>query len=86
MAVHVEAAEDEESYLTAIRVELLKDAAQTASAEPPTRTVPASQGDQADTARPAISKDPLDAPDRPILRRGVPKKTSSDDNDAAAPK
>jgi hypothetical protein len=83
-AVHVEAAEDEESYLTAIRVELLKDAAQTASAEPPTRTVPVSRSDQADTARPAISNDPLDTPDRPILRRGVPKKTSSDDHDAGS--
>ncbi|MGI9075105.1 MAG: hypothetical protein ACR2JB_28170 [Bryobacteraceae bacterium] len=79
--VHVEAAEDQESYLTAIRVELLKDAAQTASAEPQTRTVAVSRGDQAGTARPAISNDPVDVPDRPILRRGVPKRTSSDEND-----
>jgi hypothetical protein len=78
--VHVQAAEDEEAYLTAIQVELLKDAAQ-AAAEPQTRAAPSAGGDQADTARPAISNDPLDAPDRPILRRGVPKKTSSDEND-----
>jgi hypothetical protein len=78
-AVHVQAAEDEEAYLTAIQVELLKDAAQAAD-EPQTHAAPVSGGDQASTARPAISNDPLDAPDRPILRRGAPKKTSSADN------
>ncbi|MFL6350647.1 MAG: hypothetical protein ACJ74Z_02180 [Bryobacteraceae bacterium] len=77
--VHVEAAEDEQAYLTAIRVEVIKDAAQ-ASVEPQTPAAPTTAGDQADTARPTISKDPVDAPDRPILRRGIPKKASSDDD------
>jgi hypothetical protein len=77
--VHVQAAEDDEWYLTAIQVELLKDAAQ-AAPEPQMRPAPTAEGDQADTARPAISKDPLDAPDRPILRRGKPKETSSADD------
>ena len=81
-AVHVEAAEDEESYLTAIRVELLKDAAQTAAAQPERSAEITHQADQPETAGPTISKDPLDAPDRPILRRGIPKKTESDNDDA----
>jgi hypothetical protein len=78
--VHVQAAEDEEAFLTAIQVELLKDPAQ-AAAEPQTRATPSAGGDQADIPRPAISDAPVDVPDRPILRRGAPKKTDSDDND-----
>ncbi|MGI8959222.1 MAG: hypothetical protein ACR2IV_05590 [Bryobacteraceae bacterium] len=78
--VHIEAAEDEEAYLTAIQVELLKDAAQ-ATAEPETRAVSPAPGDEAGTTKPTIMHDPVDAPDRPILRRGIPKKTSSADSD-----
>jgi hypothetical protein len=80
--VHVQAAEDEESYLTAIQVEVMKDAAQTA-VDPQTPAAP-SGGDQPERAQPAISKDPVDVPDRPILHRGIPKKTSSADSDTGS--
>jgi hypothetical protein len=84
--VHVQAAEDDEAYLTATQVELLKDAPrETAAAQ--TRAVPANGSDQADAdrVRPTILDNPVDAPDRPILRRGVPKKTSpaTDNTDAS---
>lgn len=81
--VHVQAAEDEEFYLTATQVELLKDVAQ-AAPEPKPPPTPAYEGDPADTAHPAISHDPLEPPDRPILRRGAPKKTNSPDNDTVS--
>jgi len=60
--VHVEAAEDDEAYLTAVRVELLKEA----SAE-----VAGAPGGNAEE-RPTILDAPVEAPDRPILRRGKP--------------
>jgi hypothetical protein len=85
--VHVQAAEDDEAYLTATQVELVKDAPQEPSAAP-ARAVSANGGDQADAdrVRPTILDNPVDAPDRPILRRGVPKKTSSatDDVDSSS--
>ena len=77
--VHVEAAEDDEAYLTALRVELLKDAQQD---NPVVQTPAKAAGDdQPERVRPTISNDPLDAPDRPILRRGIPKKRDSDDGE-----
>ncbi|MBV9155320.1 MAG: hypothetical protein JO097_03605 [Acidobacteriaceae bacterium] len=59
--VHVEAAEDDESNLTAAKVDLLKDVA---------------AGE--DTSRPSILDNPPDAPDRPILRRGIPQRNNAD--------
>ena len=73
--VHVEAAEDEEAYLTAVRVELVKDAGQNVGQT----EAPASSGagDQPDRPRSTVSESPVDAPDRPILRRGKPKTEES---------
>jgi hypothetical protein len=80
--VHVEAAEDDEAFLTAIRVELVKDAPQEA-AEARTPTVAGSAGnDESDRPPPTILKSPVDAPDRPILRHGIPKRTESAQNDS----
>jgi hypothetical protein len=89
----VDATEDDEAFLTATHVDLVKDAAleatsdtsmqaprrETASAEPVKQPV-----------KPAISDNPPDPPDRPVLRRGKPKETSSandsDDSEVASNK
>ena len=71
--VHIEAAEDDEAYLTAVKVALLKDPAPA----PPPKAV---EGDGRPAAPPMdpklaaeLSKPAAtDAPDRPILRRGRP--------------
>ncbi len=81
--VHIDASEDDEANLTAVNVELVKDA----PAETPegTRGRPSSPagGDQAeDRVRPTIMNNPVDAPGRPVLRRGKPKNTDSDDDDS----
>jgi hypothetical protein len=78
--VHVQAAEDDEAYLTAVQVELVKDAPQE-TPQGQTRAAPPTGDDQADRVRPTILDNPVDAPDRPILRRGIPKKTNSADED-----
>ncbi len=86
--VHVEAAEDDEAFLTAVSVNLLKEAPadepvgdriQVAGKE---RTaVPEDE----EMARPTIMKAP-EAPGRPVLRRGAPKNSgSTDDPDAPSP-
>jgi hypothetical protein len=73
--VHIEAAEDDEAYLTAVKIGLLKDPAP----EAPTPTAAGDAGTKeaappadpklaAELAKPAAT----DAPDRPILRRGRP--------------
>src|SRR5207248_3870399 len=69
--VHVQAAEDDEAYLTAMQVELVKDAPQEA-AEAQTRGDSGNGSGQADAdrVRPTILDNPVEAPDRPILRRG----------------
>ncbi|HLH04883.1 MAG TPA: hypothetical protein VKX25_19100 [Bryobacteraceae bacterium] len=69
--VHVVAAEDDESFLTAVSVNWL--------AEPPNgqTSVAAAIPSDEDMAKPTILKTP-DAPDRPILRRGKP--ASEDEN------
>jgi hypothetical protein len=41
----------------------------------------ASDQADADRVRPTILNNPVDAPDRPILRRGIPKKTNSEADD-----
>jgi len=75
--VHVVAAEDDQAFLTALRVNLLKD---------PPRS-PDVQDRQTQPAPAALSESTSEAPDRPILRRGKPKPTDSDTGDTAeAPK
>ncbi len=78
--VHIEAAEDDESFLTATHVDLLKDAPpQTAAEARGQRGTPVSDEDM---TRPTILHTPVDAPDRPVLRRGQPGGTrSSGDSD-----
>jgi hypothetical protein len=85
--VHVVAAEDDEAFLTAVTVSLLKDAP-TESPETP-RNVPGARpgtttSDDEEMARPTILKAP-DAPGRPELRRGKPKNTDSTEDSASAP-
>jgi len=71
--VHVVAAEDDQAFLTALRVNLLKD---------PPRS-PDFQDRQTQPAPAALSESTSEAPDRPILRRGKPKHTDSDTDDIA---
>jgi hypothetical protein len=71
--VHIEAAEDDEAYLTAVKVSLLKDPA-------PVQAPKAVEGGGKEVAPPMDPKlaaelsrpAATDAPDRPILRRGRP--------------
>jgi len=75
--VHVIANEDGESYLTARRVELLKDPASASPGTPPRaappRGAPPSEAPQtAENVHPEVLGTPLDAPGRPVLRRGGP--------------
>jgi hypothetical protein len=84
--VRVDAAEDDEMYLTAVKVDLLKDA----PVENPTAPVPRSPAARADAdaddeemAKPTILQNPVDVPDRPVLRHGKPKKSTSSDGDDA---
>ena len=82
--VHVEAAEDDQAFLTAVKVTLLGDTPAAAAAEkPPTEKSGAEKPPttQQDEDRPApldLSQPAPDAPDRPILRRGKPKHVDSD--------
>lgn len=97
--VHVEAAEDQEAYLTATSVDLVKDApaGTTASGKPasgtaasphaanPDGTTP--DADDAELTRPTILNSP-DAPNRPILRHGKPRPSTASattDDDSPAP-
>ncbi len=65
--VHVEAAEDEEAYLTALTVELVKDPS--AAAQAPAAVA---EGNQVQEKPSTVVDTPVDVPDRPILRRGKP--------------
>jgi hypothetical protein len=73
--VHVAAAEDDEAFLTATTVQLLKDApnesenARSGSAR--NRPANTNTADDEDMARPTILQAP-DAPGRPVLRHGKP--------------
>jgi hypothetical protein len=89
--VHVDAAEDDEMYLTAVKVDLLKDAPVETPAAPGLRSQaarPDTDADDEDMAKPTILQNPVNVPDRPVLRHGKPKQsTSSDtsgDSDAAS--
>ncbi|MDQ2712069.1 MAG: hypothetical protein M3Y24_07540, partial [Acidobacteriota bacterium] len=91
--VHIEAAEDDEAFLTAVTVDLLKDA----PGDEPARAEVQAAGagvqaagkagttppDDEEMARPTIMKTP-EAPGRPVMRRGAPKSSASTD-DAEAP-
>ena len=71
--VHIEAAEDDEAYLTAVKVSLLKDPAPVQAPKAVERggkevAPPMDPKLAAELSRPAAT----DAPDRPILRRGRP--------------
>ncbi len=77
--VHVSAAEDDEAFLTAITVDLRKDAPtqdETEARNAPAGTKAATTPDDEEMARPTILKAP-EAPGRPVLRRGIPKNTDS---------
>lgn len=78
--VHIEAAEDDEMYLTAVKVELLKDApvetASPAPGAPPAPNRPASSEDT-EMAKPTILQNPVDVPNRPVLRHGKPAASQS---------
>src|SRR6478672_10428270 len=76
--VHIQAAEDDQAFLTAVKVELLKD-----SPSAPEKPSP----DNEDHPAPVDLSEPApEAPDRPILRRGKPKHADSDDAEAAPAK
>jgi hypothetical protein len=82
--VHIAAAEDDQAFLTAVTVTLLKDS----PAAAPEKAAPGAENHSApDENHPApvdLSGPAPEAPDRPILRRGKPKQTESDDSDAPA--
>lgn len=81
--VHIDASEDDEANLTAVNVELVKDAPAETPEGTQGRTSSPASGDQAeDRVRPTIMNNPVDAPGRPVLRRGKPKNVDSDDDDS----
>ncbi len=83
--VHIEAAEDDQAYLTATKVELLKDGAEGGS-EVKKPSVPDSHNDQdAGMQRPTLTDTPVDVPDRPILRRGRPKSAEVEEDASTSP-
>ena len=71
--VHIEAAEDDEAFLTAVTVNLLKDAPTEEDRPAITQAhrTGAPAPDEEEMARPTILKAP-DAPGRPVLHRGKP--------------
>jgi len=82
--VHVEAAEDDEAFLTAVKVTLLKDPEPQAPkpAEPGAKAAPPMDPKlAAELNRPAAT----DAPDRPILRRGRPPEKNEYPEDEPPP-
>ena len=83
--VHLEAIEDDESYLTAARVELVKDPPPTEgeaheSAAMPAKNESVSTADDNAIPNPTDLGKPLDDPNRPILRRGKPMKNQNTDS------
>jgi len=90
--VHVVAAEDDEAFLTAVTVKLLKDAPVEepeaprtgGAARPSAAAVPehTTVAEDEEMARPTILKSP-GAPGRPVLKRGIPKDNGTA-NDATA--
>jgi hypothetical protein len=83
--VHVEAAEDDDAFLTAVKVDLLKDApVETPSATPRAlaRSAAAANPNAEDEelAKPTILKNPVDVPDRPHLHHGKPQSAQATDS------
>jgi hypothetical protein len=79
--VHIAAAEDDQAFLTAVTVALLKDSPAAPASEKTAAPNEDSHPGPVDVSQPAP-----EAPDRPILRRGKPKQTDSDDAEAPAAK
>ncbi len=83
--VHIDALEDDEAFLTATQVNLLKDAPPPGEMSPGGRPMMSPRAASAgDEPRPTILDRPLEAPGRPVLRRGGGQKSSSDDDVPAA--
>lgn len=77
--VHIAAAEDDQAFLTAVTVALLKDSPAAAAEK-------ATPGDENRPTPVDLSEPAPEAPDRPILRRGKPKQADSDDTETPAAK
>lgn len=82
--VHVEAAEDDDAFLTAVKVNLLKDTPAPprpalAQAHPGAARPMSSNDDQPEEemAQPTILKNPVSVPDRPVLHHGKPSKSET---------
>lgn len=91
--VHIEAIEDDQAYLTAASVDLLKSAPTEAEAEgarPTLQNRPGTAGvapaaantDPEEMAAPTILH-PDEAPNRPVLRHGKPQQSSTSDDDSS---
>jgi hypothetical protein len=88
--VHVVAAEDDEAFLTAVSVELKKDAPSQAELEAdrpsiserprPSGSAGTKPAEDEEMARPTILQSP-DAPGRPVMRRGKPATTATSDSE-----
>lgn len=83
--VRIEALENEEAYLTATQVEFLKDAPEEVAENTAERHALARPSDDDELTRPTILHDPVEDPNRPILKRGKPKTpVAAQDGDEAA--
>ena len=81
--VHIEAASDENYFLTAVQVNLLKDAPVETAVDTASAVESKQVGDE-DLTRPTILHDPVDVPNRPVLRHGKPKETEASDDSLAS--
>jgi len=81
--VHVEAAEDDDANLTAVKVDLVKDAPVETADEAQGRSRSVNSEEDDDLTRPTILNNPVDVPNRPVLRRGKPKEADSNDESNA---
>ena len=78
--VKTDAAEDDESYLTATQVELTKDAPAGGEGWQGRAINPAAAANDEDAPRPTILENPVDAPGRPLLRHAKPSGTQASDD------
>jgi hypothetical protein len=86
--VHVEAAQDDQVFLTAVEVKLLKDAPSESreAARGPAPAAASQPADDEEMTRPTILHSSVDIPDRPVLQRGKPKQARPDDLQNESPK
>jgi len=84
--VHVDAAEDDEAYLSAVKVNLIKDAPVENASNGPraggaghNAASSDRDSDYEEMAKPTILQNPVNVPDRPILHHGKPAKSESAD-------